>query len=215
MPPIVQKNVPSLDGDYLYCGKAYMIDHHANHHPELDIDEYINIQTILDNYDDIKDLSDDGKLKIAFVKKLDKCYAVVAELSKENDKIVLHKTFFYRDAAGKRVPYKNKPSILERWSVDGSTTISPAEVQQPADTENISALDQSISVSKDSENPSRYIKYLSNGKIIYVESEGNLDGTVLVSKNMWANIDPHKNPLRRWLMLVRMTPPSSRLITLS
>ena len=38
----------------------------------------------------------------------------------------------------------------------------------------------------------RYIKYLSNGKIIYVEAEGNLDGTVLVSKNMWANIDPHK-----------------------
>lgn len=35
MPPIVRNNVPSLDGDYLYCGKAYMIDHHANHHPEL------------------------------------------------------------------------------------------------------------------------------------------------------------------------------------
>lgn len=154
MPPIVRKNVPSLDGDYLYCGKAYMIDHHANHHPELDIDEYINIQTILDSYDDIKDLSDDGKLKIAFVKKLDKGFAVVAELSKENDKIVLHKTFFYRDVAGRRVPYKNKPSILKRWSVDGSTTISPAEVQQPADTENISALDQSISDGKESENPS-------------------------------------------------------------
>ena len=87
-------------------------------------------------------MSDGGKLKIAFVKKLDKGYAVVAELSKENDKILLHKTFFYRDAAGKRVPYKNKPSILEKWSVDGSTTISPAK-KQPADTENISALDQS------------------------------------------------------------------------
>ena len=31
----------------------------------------------------------------------------------------------------------------ERWSVDGSTTISPVETQQPADTGNISALDQS------------------------------------------------------------------------
>lgn len=58
------------------------------------------------------------------------------------------------DGKDKRVPYKNKPSILERWSVDGSTTISPAEVQQPADTENISALDQSISDGKESENPS-------------------------------------------------------------
>ena len=143
MPTIVRNNVPSLDGDYLYCGKAYMIDHHANHHPELDISEYTNIQTILDSYDDIKDLSDGGVLKIAFVKKLDKGYAVVAELSKENNKIVLHKTFFYRDAAGKRVPYRNKPSILERWSEDGSTPISPADAQQPADTDNISALDQS------------------------------------------------------------------------
>lgn len=151
MPPIVRKNVPSLDGDYLYCGKAYMIDHQANHHPELDINEYVNIQAILDGYDDIKDLSDGGNMKIAFVKKLDKGYAVVVELSKENDKIVLHKTFFYRDGAGKRVPYKNKPSILEKWSEDGSTSISPADAQQPADTDNISALDQS-SESKDTNN---------------------------------------------------------------
>ncbi|MDO4497934.1 MAG: hypothetical protein Q4B58_08940, partial [Bacteroidales bacterium] len=111
--------------------------------PELDVSEYINIQTILDSYDDIKDLSDGGNLKIAFVKNLDKGYAVVAELSKENDKIVLHKTFFYRDSAGRRVPYRNKPSILEKWSEDGSTSISPTETQQPADTEDISALDQS------------------------------------------------------------------------
>lgn len=143
MPQIVRKNIPTLDSDYLYCGKAYMIDHQANHHPELGIDEYDNIQTILDSYDDIKDLSDGENLKIAFVKRLGKGYAVVAELSKENDKIVLHKTFFYRDSDGKRVPYKNKPSILKKWSEDGSTSISPVDaLQQPADTENISALDQ-------------------------------------------------------------------------
>ena len=120
-----------------------MIDHQANHHPELAKNEYINIQTILDSYDDIKDLSEDGNLKLAFVKKLDKGYAVVVELSKENGKIILHKTFFYRDAQGKRIPYKNKPSILKKWSEDGSTSISPTENQQPADTDNISALDQS------------------------------------------------------------------------
>ena len=141
LPDIVRQNVPSLGDDYLYCGKAYLIDHHANHHPELDLAEYDNIQKILDSYDDIKDLSDGGRLKIAFIKKLDKGYAVVVELSKENDKIMLHKTFFYKDSAGKRIPFKNKPSIKEKWSVDGSTTISPVEEQQPAGTENISALD--------------------------------------------------------------------------
>lgn len=56
---------------------------------------------------------------------------------------MLHKTFFYKDSTGKRIPFKNKPSIKEKWSVDGSTTISPVESQQPADTDNISALDQS------------------------------------------------------------------------
>ena len=100
------------------------------------------IQAIIDSYDDIKDLTEEGgKTKIAFVKKLDKGYAVVVELSKENDKIMLHKTFFYKDASGKRIPFKNKPSILEKWSADGSTTISPVANGQPADTENISALD--------------------------------------------------------------------------
>ena len=141
IPPVVRANVPSLESDYLYCGKAYLIDHRANHHQELGVEEYANIQTILDNYDDIKDLSEGGNLKLAFVKKLDKGYAVVAELSKEDNKIILHKTFFYRD--GQRTPYKNKPSIFEKWSGDGSAPISPAINQQPADTESISALDTS------------------------------------------------------------------------
>ena len=37
---------------------------------------------------------------------------------------------------------QKQPSVA-KWSVDGSTTISPVESQQPADTENISALGQS------------------------------------------------------------------------
>ena len=43
----------------------------------------------------------------------------------------------------------------------------------------------------------RYVKHLSNGKIIYIEAEGNLDGDELVSKNMWANIDPHNRPTQK------------------
>ena len=88
---------------------------------------------------------------IAFVKKLKRGYAVVVELSKEDNKIMLHKTFFYKDSEGKRIPYKNKPSIKEKWSEDGSTSISPADNQHLADTENISALDH-ISDGKDNTN---------------------------------------------------------------
>ena len=125
-----------------------MIDHQVNHHPELGSEDYEKIQTILDDYDDIKDLSGNGKTKIAFIKKLGKGYAVVAELSEDKGKIMLHKTFFYKDSEGKRIPYKNKRSLLEKWSVDGSTTIIPTVKQQPADTENISALDHSTGKDK-------------------------------------------------------------------
>ena len=38
---------------------------------------------------------------------------------------------------------RNARQRLEKWSEDGSTSISPADAQQPADTDNISALDQS------------------------------------------------------------------------
>ena len=33
LPDIVKNNITSLGDNDLYCGKAYMIDHHANHHP--------------------------------------------------------------------------------------------------------------------------------------------------------------------------------------
>jgi hypothetical protein len=46
---------------------------------------------------------------------------------------------------GVTAPAGNSPQTSDgdKWSVDGSTTISPANEKQPADTENISALDQS------------------------------------------------------------------------
>jgi hypothetical protein len=67
------------------------------------------------------------------------------------DSIILYKTFFYRDVRGKRLPYKGKKSIMEKWPVDGSATISPIDLQQPADTENFSALDH-FSSNKSSDN---------------------------------------------------------------
>ena len=45
-----------------------------------------------------------------------------------------------------------KTSIKDKWSEDGSTSISPIENQQPADTDNISALDHLSSVCKGTDN---------------------------------------------------------------
>lgn len=140
IPEIVKQYLGGVNGDYIYSGKGYFIDHAVNHHPELNLEDYANIQTIVSDYDDIKDLSSGGVKKIAFIKKLDKGFAVVAEVSEQNGKVLLHKTFFYRDSNSNRVPYKNKPSLLRKTSVDGSTTISPT-VSSSRQTPNLSALD--------------------------------------------------------------------------
>lgn len=155
---------------YIYSGKGYFIDHAVNHHPEVTLDEYDNIQSIISDSDDIKDLSTDKIKKVAFIKKLDKGYAVVVEISEENGKVLLHKTFFYKDSNSNRIPYKNKPSLLKESPADGSTTISPEDNnQQPADTENISALDASSasedrnSVSNSQENAEKSDENAENG----------------------------------------------------
>ncbi len=114
LPKAVVDNVPFLDNNCVYCGKAYLIDHHANHHPEINVNEYKFIQEILETYDDIKDVSDDNNIKYAFVKRIHKSYAVVVQFSKENNGIILYKTFFYRDSTGKRIPYEKKKSIMEK-----------------------------------------------------------------------------------------------------
>ena len=136
-----------LADENLHSGKAYFIDHAANHHPEVTLDEYEKIQEVIEDYDDIKDLSSDKQQKVAFIKKLDKGYAVVAEVSKKEDKLLLHKTFFYKDSKGTRVPYKNKPSIKNELPVDGSTTISPIK-SNSRQTPNISALGDSTDKGK-------------------------------------------------------------------
>ena len=76
---------------------------------------------------------------------------------------MLHKTFFYKDGKCKRILYKSKPRIKEERSGDGSTPISPVENQQPADTENVSALDHS-SNDKDNTNPSNLQELLMKDK---------------------------------------------------
>lgn len=166
LPSVLKNYFPQLTSLYLYSGKGYLIDHAANHHPELSIDDYENIQTVLDEYDDIKDLSNDKVKKIAFIKMLDKGYAVVTELSESNGRIFLHKTFFYKDSQGKRVPYRNKESLLKKAPVDGSTTISPA-MDAAGRHREISALD-ATSENKDTTSDSEIqIPRLKNGEVDY------------------------------------------------
>jgi len=101
-----------LKDNNVYCSEAYFIDHAINRHESTTYEEYMALQEVIDHNDDIKEVYDNGKRSVVFVKQItsDKHnyagMAVQLEVNKEG-KIVWYKTFF----AQKREPYKNYNSI--------------------------------------------------------------------------------------------------------
>jgi hypothetical protein len=93
----------------VYSGKGYFIDHAVNHHPEVKIEDYDNIQEILNNPDDVLlDNRTQNKRAIVFIKKFDNYYSVVVGVSDEkSSKIVIYKTYNYKH----KKPYASLPSI--------------------------------------------------------------------------------------------------------
>lgn len=120
-----------LFGDLLtdknvYSGKGYFIDHAVNHHPNVGVEEYLNIQEVLNNPDGIKEVNAEGKKTVAFTKKLDRWNAVLVQLEVgEDGKILLHKSFFGQ----KKEPYaKNNDIRSISSSLEGGTSsISPTD----------------------------------------------------------------------------------------
>ena len=67
----------SLKDTRIYCGKGYFIDHALRNHEaagtqvsveDADVSKYLNIQTILDSPDTVKETTVDGKRPIVFIK---------------------------------------------------------------------------------------------------------------------------------------------------
>ncbi|MDR0711178.1 MAG: hypothetical protein LBF67_02365 [Prevotellaceae bacterium] len=65
MPQYLQYLGNNINDNRVYSGKGYFIDHAVNHHPEVPLSDYQNIQEILNNPDDV--LPDDSKAQNALV----------------------------------------------------------------------------------------------------------------------------------------------------
>ncbi|MDD5855262.1 MAG: hypothetical protein PUC90_02850 [Prevotella sp.] len=128
----------TLKDQRIYCGKGYFIDHALRNHSgagtqvspkEVDVSKYLNIQTVLDNPDAIKETMSDGKRTIVFIKKIGRFFAELTQIE-ENGKIVLHKSLFNQ----KKEPYAKLDDIRQEdtSSEGGISSISHAENSAPA-----------------------------------------------------------------------------------
>lgn len=129
---------PTLKDQRIYCGKGYFIDHALRNHggvgtqisPEdVDVSKYLNIQSVLDNPDAIKETMSDGKRTVVFIKKIGRFFAELTQVE-EDGKIVLHKSLFNQ----KKEPYAKLNDIRQEdtSSEGGTSSISHAENSAPA-----------------------------------------------------------------------------------
>jgi len=81
---------PNAKDNGIYCGKAHFVDHIVNHHPEMPLDEYQNLNSIISSKSDIYEDSMNGS--IAFVKTDNGRLTLVALKEDKNGKIVFWKT---------------------------------------------------------------------------------------------------------------------------
>ena len=129
---------PTLKDQRIYCGKGYFIDHALRNHAgagvqvsidEVDVSKYLNIQTVLDNPDHIKETYVDGKRTVVFIKKIGRFFAELTQVE-ENGKVVLHKSFFNQ----KKEPYAKLNDIRQEdtSSEGGTSSISHTAETAPA-----------------------------------------------------------------------------------
>lgn len=129
---------PNLTNPRIYCGKGYFIDHAIRNHgtaghqasvEDVDVSKYLNIQTVLDNPDSIKETQIDGKRTVVFIKKIGRFFAELTQVE-EYGKIVLHKSLFNQ----KKEPYAKINDIRQEdtSSEGGVSSISHADESAPA-----------------------------------------------------------------------------------
>ncbi|MDR2813280.1 MAG: hypothetical protein LBB79_01290 [Prevotellaceae bacterium] len=131
LPEYLQYLGDNIKDNRVYSGKGYFIDHALNHHPEVPIEMYFEIQNILCNPDDVKlDNRKVNKKSLVFIKEYDSFYQVVVAVDEtEEGKFLVHKTFNYHH----KKPYAGLPGIRSSLSslVGGTTTISHTESSAP------------------------------------------------------------------------------------
>lgn len=127
-----------LKDQRIYCGKGYFIDHALRNHAkdgkqlnveDVDVSKYLNIQSVLDNPDSVKETYVDGKRTVVFIKKIGRYFAELTQVE-EDGKIVLHKSMFNQ----KKEPYAKLNDIRSKGtsSEGGVSSISHTAEAAPA-----------------------------------------------------------------------------------
>jgi hypothetical protein len=129
-PEYLQYLGEELKDNRVYSGKGYFIDHAVNHHPEVPISGYQNIQDILNNPDDV--LLDNSKAQnaLVFVKQYKSIGTVIVSMDKtDGGMLALYKSFFNqrKNSYAKYKSVRVNPSL-----VGGHSTISHSEKSEPA-----------------------------------------------------------------------------------
>ena len=132
----------------VYSGMGYFIDPAVNHHPNIEANEYLNIQKVLDDPDEVKMIEENSVKSIVFIKKLARNNAVIVQVERASDgKIIWHKSFFEQ----KKKPYANKGIQLFPESPEGGvSSISHTQVGVPY--RSLPVLDDSTKVEKNPKN---------------------------------------------------------------
>ncbi|GHT49905.1 hypothetical protein FACS1894102_5040 [Spirochaetia bacterium] len=121
---------PEIKDTRVYSGKGYFIDHAVNSHPEVKPEEYVKIQKIIDNPDDVKyDDRKSERISLIFIKKYNEYFQVIVSTGGNGQiRLVIHKTYHYK----RTLPHKNLKSLNAVLPlVGGLTTISHSRNPEP------------------------------------------------------------------------------------
>jgi hypothetical protein len=108
----------------VYSSKAYFLDHAANHHAEVPVADYDNIQDIIDGPEDVRKR---GKT-LLFFKKFDRYSTVIIGVGKNDEvKGFFHISFFNISEKSKRQYDRLEQIEIQKTSpVDDHPTVGPA-----------------------------------------------------------------------------------------
>lgn len=150
---------PKSEDTRVFCGKGYFIDHMANHHPEVPLEDYEVIPDVLEHPNDVK-LDTKSVPTLIFQKKTAKYGTVVVNCKADGDRVIFYKTGF----TSPKEAYKNKPSVADRYpaispsSAAGNGNISPRPNDNttiPSSTDSVKQNDKEIS----DETRKEYLKF--------------------------------------------------------
>jgi hypothetical protein len=183
----IPKNDPVFKGiwndaesNLVYTGLGSFIDHWVNHHPEMESEDFMKIQSVLENPD--KRYYDKSKNAVVFDKSFGKLHDVVI-LKKAADKLIYERSNYLPEKLPKRwqeISVENGLPIEKLPFVDGHPTISQSDKSEAGIVRNISTLNGNSNISQSNEKSSSENR---PSGMLYDRSYVDVDGIAYECKN--------------------------------